>query len=104
LLLAESERRAGKQPLLVLLTDGGANIGRDGKPGRAAAGADALAAAKRCGAQKFAALLVDTSPRKNPAAASLATAMGARYLPLPYADSARLTAAVQGAAYGRAAA
>jgi magnesium chelatase subunit D len=104
--LAMAEKRAGKQPLLVLLTDGGANIGQDGEPGRAAAGADALKAACACAGQNFAALVVDTSPRKNPAAAALAAAMRARYLPLPYADSARLSAAVQaeGAGRGRAAA
>jgi magnesium chelatase subunit D len=94
-LLAEGERRKGLQPLLVLLTDGGANIGRDGNPGRATAAADALAAAKLCRAAGFAALVVDTAPRPQAFVAQLALAMGARYLPLPYADSAALSRAVQ---------
>jgi len=93
--LAESERRKGHKPLLVLLTDGGANIGRDGKPGRAAAAADALAAGKLCRAANFSALVVDTAPRPNAFVAKLASDMGARYLPLPYADSARLSRAVR---------
>ena len=93
--LADSERRAGKLPLLVLLTDGGANIGRDGNPGRAAAAADALAAARACRLANLAALVVDTAPRPQKFVAALAAEMGGKYLPLPYADSARLSAAVQ---------
>jgi magnesium chelatase subunit D len=95
--LAITERRAGKQPLLVILTDGGANIGQDGKPGRAAAGRDALAAAKSCGLQNLPALVVDTSPRRQKFVAELAGAMDARYVPLPYADAPRLSRAVQAA-------
>jgi magnesium chelatase subunit D len=93
--LAESERRKGHKPLLVLLTDGGANIARDGKPGRAAAATDALAAGKLCHAANVPALVVDTAPRPSAFVARLAGDMGARYLPLPYADSARLSRAVR---------
>ncbi len=103
--LAAAERRKGHQPLLVLLTDGGANIGRDGQPGRAAAAADALAAAKSCRAENISALVVDTAPRGNPFVAGLARDMGGRYLKLPYADAASLSRVVQdqGGAFGRAA-
>jgi magnesium chelatase subunit D len=89
--MADAEKRKGHKPLLVLLTDGGANIGRDGNPGRAAAGADAMAAGKSCGAQKLSALIIDTSPRPNAFVAKLAAQMGGRYAPLPYADPASLT-------------
>jgi magnesium chelatase subunit D len=44
------------------------------------------------------ALLVDTAPRPQPFATDLAAAMGARYLPLPMADAARLSGAVREAA------
>jgi magnesium chelatase subunit D len=100
-LMAGNERRAGKLPLLVLLTDGGANIGRDGQPGRAPAAADALAAARQCRADGFSTLVVDTSPRPQKFVQSLAAEMAARYLPLPYADAARLSQAVlaQGGAH-----
>lgn len=91
--LAESERRKGHKPLLVLLTDGGANVGRDGKPGRAAAAADALAAGKLC--QNISALVVDTAVRPNAFVAKLAGDMGARYMALPYADPAKLSRAVR---------
>jgi magnesium chelatase subunit D len=95
--LAILERRAGKQPLLVILTDGGANIGQDGKPGREAAGRDAIAAAKSCSAQNLPALVVDTALRRQKFVAALANAMAARYVPLPYADAQRLSRAVQAA-------
>lgn len=93
---AESARR-GRTPLLVLLTDGRANIARDGTPGRPQAEADALAAATPIRAAGIPALLVDTAPRPHPYARQLAAAMGARYLPLPAADAARLSGAVAAA-------
>jgi magnesium chelatase subunit D len=93
--LADAERRRHNQPLLVLLTDGGANIGADGKPGRAAAAADALAAARALRAQNIPALIVDTAPRRNAFVGQLAAAMGGRYLALPYANAAALSRAVQ---------
>jgi magnesium chelatase subunit D len=92
-LLAETARR-GRTPLLVLLTDGRANIARDGTPGRPQAEADALLAAAPIRASGVPALLVDTAPRPHPYAKQLAAAMGARYLPLPAADAARLSGAV----------
>jgi magnesium chelatase subunit D len=93
--MAEAERRKGHKPLLVLLTDGGANVGRDGKPGRAAAGADALASGTMCRGAGIASLVVDTAIRPNAFVAKLAGDMGAKYLPLPYADSAKLSRAVR---------
>lgn len=96
--MAEACRRAGRTPLLVLLTDGRANVARDGTGGRAQAEADALDAAKPLRIAAVPALLVDTAPRPQPFAKDLAQAMGARYLPLPMADAARLSGAVRDAA------
>jgi magnesium chelatase subunit D len=79
----------------VVLTDGRANIARDGSPGRDRAAADALIAARRLRQAQFAALLVDTSARAAPTAEELAGRMGARYLWLPYANAASLSAAVR---------
>jgi len=93
--VADTVRRQGDSPLLVVLTDGRANIGRDRQPGRPRAEADALLAAQHWRAEGYAALLVDTSPRSHPAAQALALAMGARFLPLPYADSSVLSSAVK---------
>ncbi len=99
-LLADRLRRGGQTPILLLLSDGRANVARDGRPGRAAAEADALQAASAVRAAGIAALVVDTSPRPAPQARAVAAAMGAVYLPLPYADSAALSRAVQAAGNG----
>jgi magnesium chelatase subunit D len=88
-------RQRGITPTLVFLTDGQANIGRDGQPGRPQARADAETAARRLAAQGLTALLVDTSMRPNDKARSLAQLMGALYLPLPQADAQRLNSAVR---------
>ena len=96
--LADAVRRRGATPVVVLLTDGRANIARDGTPGRARASADALAAARHMRIDGFATLLLDTSPQAQDTARELAAAMGARYLPLPYAGAAVLSQAVRAAA------
>ena len=98
--VAYTVRRQGDSPLLVVLTDGRANIGRDRQPGRPRAEADALLAAQHWRAEGYASLLVDTSPRSHPAAHALAQAMGARFLPLPYADSSVLSSAVKATVSG----
>jgi magnesium chelatase subunit D len=59
--------------------------------------AESLAAACALRAAGLAALLVDTSPQAQAAGRQLAAAMGATYLPLPYADAASLSQAVRAA-------
>lgn len=83
-------RRSGSSPLIVFLTDGRANIARDGMAGRARAEQDALAAAAQLAAQRLPVLFVDTSPRGEPMARRLAEAMRARYVPLPVSNSEAL--------------
>lgn len=95
---AEAASRAGQTPIVVLLTDGHANVGLNGLGGRPQAGADALAAAARLRAAAATTLLVDISPRPQALAARLAEALAARYLPLPLADAATLSRAVRAAA------
>ena len=94
-LLADGIRRRGGSPTLVLLTDGQANVGRDGTGGRARAQADATAAAKQVRAAGHAAIFIDTSPRPNPNSRTLATAMAAKYLPLPQADARAVSASIK---------
>jgi magnesium chelatase subunit D len=91
-------KRRGETPTLVILTDGRANIARDGAPGRETAHAQALDAARGLTASNIAALFVDTSPRPNPLARDLAAHMHAHYLPLPFADARSLSAAVKAVA------
>jgi magnesium chelatase subunit D len=94
--LADATRRQGDTPLLVFLTDGRANLTTDGKPDRAAAEAQALAAARRVRADGLRCLLVDTAPRPQPLAERVAEQMGAKYLPLPHARSTSLNVAIRG--------
>lgn len=93
--LAEGVRRRGQTPTLVLLTDGSANITRDGEGDRVRAEREALATARIVRAASLAAVLVDTSQFPRPFARSLADALAARYLPLPRADAATLSRAVR---------
>ena len=98
MLLADQLRKKGETPIVVLLTDGKGNIARDGKPGRAQAATDALAAAADMRLRGFSTLLVDTSPQAQDAAKNLAQAMGAQYLALPYAGANTLNQAVRAVA------
>jgi len=95
--LADAVRRRGATPVLVLLTDGRANIARDGQPGRVQANDDALAAARQLRVEGFSSLLLDTSPQPQEPARLLAAAMGARYLPLPHAGATVMSQAVRAA-------
>ena len=74
----------------MLLTDGGANIGRDGQQGRKQAMDDALEAATGCAVDRLSALVIDTAPRPSPIARELADRMKARHFPLPFANAGAL--------------
>lgn len=93
-LLAQAVRRQGGTPLIVLLTDGRANVTRSCEGGRAQAQSDALASARALQAARLGALLLDTSPQQQGANRELADAMGARYVPLPHADAGTVARAV----------
>jgi magnesium chelatase subunit D len=92
--LADLIRRKGQTPTVIVLTDGRANIARDGGHGRPRAEEDAMNAARQLRAAGIAAVLVDTSPRRGPLGEQVACEMGARYLPLPHADATALSRAV----------
>lgn len=95
-LLGHQSQRRGETPTLVVLTDGRANVGRNGEPGRESAHRQALDAARAVARSGMAALFVDTSPRPNALARDLAVAMRAVYIPLPHADARALSAIVGG--------
>ncbi len=99
LMLAAQVRRTGQTPFVVLMTDGHANIARNGEGGRPKALEDALNAGRQLFAARIASLAIDTSPpsrqRDSATTLKIAEAMGADYLKLPIADSARVNAAVR---------
>ncbi|MCC7055148.1 MAG: magnesium chelatase subunit D [Gemmatimonadaceae bacterium] len=88
-------RRSGTLPVVVFLTDGRANVARDGKGGRTESMRDALDAAATFRASNLACVVIDTSPRPEPMARKVAEAMGARYVPLPVVDARAIAGAVQ---------
>jgi magnesium chelatase subunit D len=93
--LATAVRRQGSTPLLVMLTDGKANINRQGEPGRASAQADAERAAQAWAALGIPALVIDTSAQPGPAAPALAAQMRARCMALPHAGAQAVSAVIQ---------
>jgi magnesium chelatase subunit D len=93
--LADHANRRGETPVVIVMTDGRANVAADGTGGREQARHDAQLAARRLRAAGFAALLIDNSPRPRQSARELAGEMGAKYLPLPHADASQLSQAVK---------
>ncbi|MGD8642645.1 MAG: magnesium chelatase subunit D [Chromatiales bacterium] len=93
--LADLVQRRGGTPSVVLLTDGRANVGRDGAQGRERAFDDALHCAAALRLAGVRSMVIDTSPRPHRNAEQLADAMAASYLPLPHADATTLLSAVQ---------
>ncbi|MGF1620501.1 MAG: magnesium chelatase subunit D [Rhodomicrobiaceae bacterium] len=99
---AQLALRRGQTPLIVLLTDGRANISRTGQPGRSAALSDARSSALALRECRVRSLLIDTSPRPDPRAEELAAAMDAAYLALPHMDADAISGAVKAAMGGSA--
>ena len=95
--LSEQIMRDGATPTAVFLTDGVANIARDGTPGRQRAKEEAMAAAKQFRALNSRALVIDASPRAQEKARELAAALGGRYLAMPQADAQGLRNMVRSA-------
>ncbi len=93
--LAEGALRRGETPTVVFMTDGRANIARDGSPGRTRADAESAAAARIMRAARVQSLLIDTSPQPQELGKNIAAEMGARYVPLPYADASVLSTMVR---------
>jgi magnesium chelatase subunit D len=93
--LADAVRRRGGTATVVLLTDGRANVCRDGSTGRQQALADALQCAAVFRGLEARCMVVDTSMRPHANGAEVARAMRGSYLPLPLADASVLSQAVQ---------
>jgi magnesium chelatase subunit D len=96
--VAEGLQRRGVTPVIVLLTDGRANVSRSGSGGRELAYSEAMEAARQLAVMQMSVLFIDTSPQPQKPAADLAAAMRARYLPLPFAGAASVSLAVRAAA------
>jgi magnesium chelatase subunit D len=80
-------RRSGATPVVIFLTDGKANVARDGTGGRARAQDEAKLAAKAMRALHVKTVVLDIAPKPTDAAGDMARNLGAAYLPLPVADA-----------------
>ena len=99
-LTRDMAERAGKQGTTmqyVILTDGAANVARDGTRSREAGTADALAAARMLAMSPSSGLVIDTAQRPQPRARELADTLRGAYLALPQADAQTLNRAIRAA-------
>ncbi|RZI97474.1 MAG: magnesium chelatase subunit D [Variovorax sp.] len=96
--LAVKTRQQGRTPVVVVLTDGRANVARDGTGGRERATLEALDSARRLRAAGITSLVLDTSFHPQQPARDLAAGMGAVYYPLPHADATSLARAMRATA------
>ena len=99
-LTRDMAERAGKQGTTmqyIILTDGAANVARDGTRNREAGTADALAAARMLALSPSNGLVIDTAQRPQPRARELADTLRGTYLALPQADAQTLNRAIRAA-------
>lgn len=87
--VAQQLKQAGETPVVVIMTDGKANITRHGEASRTQAMEDAHQAARQLANLQIKCLFIDTAPRARPQARELAASLQASYLPLPSASSSK---------------
>lgn len=85
----------GQTPLIILLTDGRANVSIDGIGGRENAYNDALSSAKQARLEQLQILFIDTSLKPQETNQQIANDLGAQYLPLPQGKSASVVQAAK---------
>ena len=92
--VASASMRKGLTPALVFLTDGRANIAKDGSPGRPRAMEDAQQSARAASYYSFKSLWIDTSPQARDEGKVMAALLGSMYLPLPNAGANEVSQAI----------
>ena len=92
--VASASMRKGLTPALVFLTDGRANIAKDGSPGRPKAMEDAQQSARAASYYSFKSLWIDTSPQARDEGKAMAALLGSMYLPLPNAGANEVSQAI----------
>ncbi|MBL8791993.1 MAG: VWA domain-containing protein [Rhizobiales bacterium] len=80
-------KRGGGTPTIIMLTDGRANVTREGEGNKVKALEETMASARRLAAEGIDAMVIDVSPEPKHHARALADAMQARYLPMPRAGA-----------------
>lgn len=87
-------QRQGVTPILVVLSDGRANVTLQGLGGRVQAQADAQNWGQQWHASGHRALWIDTSMQPDAQARQMAATMGASYLPMPQVQAQRMAHAM----------
>ena len=87
--MAVSLERKGLTPIIVIMSDGKANVNLNGVGGRTGAHSDAIMAAKELRLKNHRLLFVDTSPKPEILAQELSNTMAAQYFPLPFTGSGK---------------
>ena len=87
-------QRQGVTPILVVLSDGRANVTLQGLGGRVQAQADALQWVQQWRQTGHRSLWIDTSIQPDPQVQNLADAMGASYIPMPQVQAQRMANAM----------
>lgn len=93
--VAQDEWKRGREPSVIVMTDGSANVDASGAGGRKQAADDAEKVARGIRESGFPAILVDVGRQPKESARILAGLMGATYVPMPFASSRRLSDAVR---------
>jgi magnesium chelatase subunit D len=88
-------QRQGVTPILVVLSDGRANVTLQGLGGRTQAQTDAHNWGRQWRLSGHRALWIDTSMQPDAQAQQLANTMGASYLPMPHLQAQRMALAMQ---------
>ena len=95
--IAQTAKRQGMSPCIILLTDGRANIALDGRPDRPSASADAETIAAHVRANRMESIVLDLGNRPSAFLSGLARKMDGYYMPLPRADARKMSGAVSAA-------
>ena len=93
--VARSVLRSGQRSVVVLLTDGRANVDAEGRGGRKGATEHSLDAARRLRADGIASIVIDISPIPSQESRTLADTLGAKYVPLPHGNASAISQAVR---------
>lgn len=93
--MALQVQRSGGAPIVIFLTDGRANVTRNGEGNKAKAMEETLAAARAFAEEALNGMVIDVSPEPQKQARALAEAMQAKYLPMPRAGSSEIARPVR---------
>ncbi len=91
---AHQLQRQGVTPILVVLSDGRANVTLNGLGGRVQAQADALEWARQWRLSGHRSMWIDTSVQPDAKVQNMANVMGASYLPMPQVQAQRMAFAM----------